>query len=137
MRRDLYSIGYSSLPVRMRACEVGLPHERLRCFIVAHADSERLWELQRWLRGACGNGKTLPPQACKYGIVAHIDSKSMEWASKSWGECVSGTIEPTLGRGVHGVSRRVDRIKAIGNSIVPQLAAVLMEGIKRIDELCT
>jgi DNA (cytosine-5)-methyltransferase 1 len=32
------------------------------------------------------------------------------------------TDRPLLGRGIHGISRRVDRVKAIGNSIVPQIA---------------
>jgi DNA (cytosine-5)-methyltransferase 1 len=32
--------------------------------------------------------------------------------------------EPRLGRVAHGVARRVDRLKAIGNGQVPQVAAL-------------
>lgn len=44
VRRDLWQRGYASVPVRMRAADVGLPHGRPRIFVVAYTDrdSERL-----------------------------------------------------------------------------------------------
>lgn len=38
--------------------------------------------------------------------------------------------EPAVGRLAHGVSRRVDRLKGLGNSIVPQIAELLFRQIK-------
>lgn len=45
----------------------------------------------------------------------------------------SWSAEPRLGRVAHGVPRRVDRIKALGNAIVPQVAVEIMRAIKAVD----
>ena len=43
--------------------------------------------------------------------------------------------EPSVGRVAHGIPRRVDRIKGLGNAIVPQIAQRIGETIKQIEEL--
>ncbi|MBA7686475.1 hypothetical protein ES703_94922 [subsurface metagenome] len=43
-------------------------------------------------------------------------------------------IEPELDRMVHGVPSRVDRLKSLGNSIVPQIAYIIFEAIKQIND---
>jgi len=43
------------------------------------------------------------------------------------------SIEPKLGRVANGVPSRVDRLKGLGNAIVPQVAALIMDRIKAID----
>lgn len=48
LRRELWRIGFASVPLRVRADEVGAVHARARVFVVAHTDSERLRELSRW-----------------------------------------------------------------------------------------
>jgi len=48
LRRRLYRLGYSSLPLRVRAAEVGAVHIRARGWLVAHAHCEPLRELSRW-----------------------------------------------------------------------------------------
>jgi len=40
------------------------------------------------------------------------------------------TTEPSVGRVAHGISNRVDRLRGIGNAIVPQVAKLIMERIK-------
>ena len=44
------------------------------------------------------------------------------------------STEPAVGRVAHGIPRRVDRLKGLGNAIVPQVAMVIMQAIKDIDE---
>ncbi len=40
VRRDLWALGYASVPLRLRADSFGAPHGRDRVFIVAHADRQ-------------------------------------------------------------------------------------------------
>lgn len=56
VRLDLHERGYASVPLQLSAAEVGAPHERLRCFVVAapYADSERLRLLSGRSSGARG-----------------------------------------------------------------------------------
>ena len=44
------------------------------------------------------------------------------------------TVEPELGRVAHGIPDRVDRLKGLGNAIVPQCAVIIMEQIKNLME---
>lgn len=41
--------------------------------------------------------------------------------------------EPGVGRVVHGLSNRVDRIKGLGNAIVPQIAYEIFKSVQKLD----
>ena len=41
------------------------------------------------------------------------------------------SVEPNVGRVANGISSRVDRLKGLGTAIVPQVAALIMERIKK------
>ena len=41
--------------------------------------------------------------------------------------------EPRVGRVVHGLSNRVDRIKGLGNAIVPQIAYEIFKSVQKLD----
>ena len=52
--------------------------------------------------------------------------------SGSWGgRGCNWAVEPNVGRVAHGVPRRVDRIKGLGNAIVPQIAMQIGLAIKQ------
>ena len=52
----------------------------------------------------------------------------------NWRQYVS---EPTIRRGDDGLRNRVDRLKALGNSVVPQVAAISLQRVKDIHEQLT
>ena len=44
-------------------------------------------------------------------------------------------VEPDVGRVVNGVPKRVDRLKGLGNAIVPQVAMYIMQRIKEVGKI--
>ena len=78
--------------------------------------------------GAQGNCEEMEPPIWKN---AFLNSKERRTLSANWQGYVS---EPCLCRGDDGLSNRVARIKAMGNSIVPACAAVPLQRIKDLDE---
>ena len=62
---------------------------------------------------------------------AFLNSKERRTLSPNWTGYVS---EPSLCRGDDGLRGRVARLKALGNSIVPQCAAVPLQRIKDLNE---
>jgi len=58
------------------------------------------------------------------------ETRSPICASQKWN---NWSTEPNVGRVVHGVPSRMDRLKSLGNAIVPQVAMQIMKAIKEID----
>ena len=107
LRSELYRLGYASVPFRMRASNVGAHHERARIFVVANADSELLRELSGWWHGS---GREMATQL----------AQSQDFAPERL-----GTDD--------GLSNWVDRRRALGNAIVPQLAEIIGKGILELE----
>ena len=86
---------------------------------VADSDSERLKE-QWWPFSTTGKRKEFweEPQRCSSREI------SQWWES-----------EPDVGRVAHGIPNRVDRLKSLGNSLVPQIPFMIANCIKQIEEL--
>jgi DNA (cytosine-5)-methyltransferase 1 len=57
------------------------------------------------------------------------DSEPQEWAAKPWCERHPWAFEPNVGRVANGVSGRVDRLKQLGNSVVPQIPEIIGRAI--------
>ncbi len=106
---DLDRAGYSCRAFVIPACAVGADHQRNRVWIVAHADRSRSQE--RFLH----SGASSEARCDVYGKDSALDS----WR----------TSEPPLVRAFHGIPRRVDRIRALGNAIVPQIAEMIGHAI--------
>ncbi len=84
---------------------------------LADSTSERL-QAQRergWLQQT-------EKQTCP--VIERRSLLGKEWCAGWW------DAEPAMGRVANGVPHRVDRLRGLGNSIVPQIAAMLFEQIK-------
>ena len=104
---DLESLGYLTTWGIFSAREVGAPHQRKRVYILADS-----------------SGKGL--QRC--GITRNISGKESQPDDQFAPRCNSAQIgewepEPNFCRVVDGIADRVDRIRMLGNGIVPQTAA--------------
>lgn len=105
---DLAACGYDATWDCIPASSIGAPHRRDRLFIVAHAMRDRLEGLQQaW-------------PAARAAIRGTGDS----W----W------TLEPALGRVADGVPHRVDRLRCLGNAVVPQVAEVVGRVVMQLEE---
>jgi len=118
---DLEATGYSARTFIIPAVAADAPHRRDRCWIVAHADSDSKSD------GSINGKKRL------VGDTTSTRCESGQKWSRSWGE-ISGQqwweAEPSICRVVDGLSGRVHRIRQLGNSIVPQVAARILWAIK-------
>jgi DNA (cytosine-5)-methyltransferase 1 len=145
---DLEGLGYTVWPVCLPACAVDAPHQRQRIWIVAHAERQG----PQGYRGECGLGKGGEEvEACRSGNVADAIlqqwDRGMQWSSwwarepldplqdarRRMQEEGLSIPESLLGRVAYGVPDRVDRLKGLGNAIVPQIAEALGRMILEAD----
>jgi len=107
---SLAEIGYDAEWQDIRAEDMGAPHRRERIWIVAYPNTTRLQGCAEARNDGENGAQPCDqfPTGCGRG-----------WAT-----------EPDVGRLAHGVSSRVDRLRGLGNSIVPQIAQLIFEQIK-------
>jgi DNA (cytosine-5)-methyltransferase 1 len=108
--RDLERLGYAARAGVAGAGEMGAPHRRQRIFILADAGSQRCGAG----RGGAGVDGSTP--AGKQG-GAWAEPVRRDW----WAH------EPSVGRVAYGFPGRMDRIRALGNAVVPQVAQYVGE----------
>lgn len=111
---DLEAEGYTTRTFIVPACGVDAQHKRDRVWIVAHADSQRGRSGDAEWQDAASTGE--PPRDTRH------DPRGMgPWDA-----------EPAVGRVANGIPRRVDRLRGLGNAIVPQIAQRIGETIKQV-----
>lgn len=131
---ELTALGYDSRWTIVSASEFGAPHLRERWFLLAHANSDGIWSesISKHER----KSKTISIDHGSKEFMADTNSvrklqpqgsKQDEWGRSSHSSWWS--IEPEVGRMANGISFRVDRIKGLGNSVVPMQAR---EAFKRL-----
>lgn len=146
---ELESQDYSCWTFVLPACAVNAPHRRDRVWIVAHSrrKSEGSQTQPKWApihTPGCGSEVV----AASNTTLAHSQGERLQRdtqgqvfrqpdiSQQPWGGSKDKhggwATEPPVGRVVNGLPRRVDRIKGLGNAIVPQLAYQIF---KHIDEL--
>jgi DNA (cytosine-5)-methyltransferase 1 len=131
----LASLGYDAEWECLPASAFGAPHRRDRVFIVSYAKGERCGA--RWARRVIGtsawqedetnvadaadairrpNSSQARTSRSEQTIESRRDGSDYKPRGDWW------SVEPELGRVAHGVPRRVDRLRGLGNAVVPQVA---------------
>jgi len=136
--RDLAESGYDAWWDVLPAAAVGAPHQRDRVFIVAYSHADR--------GGREANEKLHGAEAADTSVWdsfgGYVDGLGDEVANANY-EGESGNLkgeqkkifcgadvercgwwisEPDVGRVADGVPQRVDRLRCLGNAVVPQVA---------------
>lgn len=127
--QGLRSSGYAVEATRIQASDVGAPHRRERLFVVAYADSDGRQEFAT--TRVHGHGQSWDDVArCSFPPPPNDAEGWKTWRA-------DGNPEPGICRAANGVSSRMDgftrrnRLKALGNSVVPQVAEVIGQEIIR------
>lgn len=105
---QLQNIGYNTNIMRVSADEVGADHKRNRWWLVAHPYNESKFQ------------STINAKMAELQKIQNYFRRT---------EYPAGIF-----RASNGISDRVDRLKSLGNSIVPQVAEVIFRAIKEIDD---
>lgn len=106
---DLEAASYTWWTFVIPACSLGAGHARRRVWIVANANSKGLQKRQ---------------------INAGMEGKKEEGiAGQTSPVCTWWATEPSLVRVLDGVSGRVDRIRSLGNAVVPQIPEIIGKAI--------
>jgi len=155
---DLENIDYETRAILLPACAVGAPHRRDRCFIVAHSNSNgrdrrinncenrSLQDTEEWInkkdnkercRGINRISKDGP-------ILSHTNSPRLKGHGNVQergreehpmpGICSRWETEPAVGRVVDGFPGRVDRLRCLGNAVVPQQVFPILKYIAEIEK---
>lgn len=128
---DLAALGCSVGWGIWGACDVGALHRRERVFLVAFSDAARKRRDQNAVqRGDSAESRTEANerriQACRLQ-PERVRSCIPEYVG--WWE-----TEPDVGRVANGVSARVDRLRCLGNAVVPQQAYPIFKAIAEFEE---
>ncbi len=150
---DLESEGYSCQTFIIPACAVNAPHRRDRVWILAYSERigwgrrnyENVQRKDRPLQteGSCsGKKQRILADSTGIGIQGGGTNRKQEPQVHA-GQAISGgdssgdgrnhwEIEPDVGRVADGIPNRVDRLKQLGNAVVPQVVEVIGRAIMEI-----
>ena len=157
---DLDALGYSCRPFAIPACAIDAKHRRERIWIVGYADRtgnrfNRFSDDGNWTKKSEERGRVErdKPSAAGKNVAdtASLGCLEME-QSISGRERIEGPSgkaeygsqpagggwwapEPDVGRVANGVPSRVDRLRALGNAVVPQIPEIIGRAILEAERL--
>jgi DNA (cytosine-5)-methyltransferase 1 len=153
---DLEGEGYAARPFIVPACAADAPHRRDRVWIIARnvADAQSLHsdgsgehsqqsERQVPQLGDSRGENNVADTASKRQQGSRLHGRSQHSAQNKDGQADRADNssqrdaqfwlpEPAVGRVANGIPRRVDRLRGLGNAIVPQIAMRIGQTIKAV-----
>jgi DNA (cytosine-5)-methyltransferase 1 len=153
---DLESIGYRWRTFIIPACAVNAKHRRDRTFVVAHSnsirnnskekcrfdgDGEKEMQKRNISQSKSSDIGNLIPDSNSKRLEGSKNSGEISRKGKKFNEQLAGcdktgatwAIEPNVGRVANGIPNRVDRIKSLGNAVVPQQIYPIFKYIMEIE----
>jgi DNA (cytosine-5)-methyltransferase 1 len=134
---DLASLGYDAEWHCIPASALGAPHRRDRIWIMAYPNSQH-WRAKRPIKiSPRRQARDQPCGSNSDGSNTNSEGLEGQWTLSSrikeelndtsyscwWG------IEPRVGRVANGVPSRMDRLKQLGNAVVPQIPELIGKAI--------
>lgn len=132
--KDLEREGYNVVVFDFEAAAVGAPHRRERVAIVANACS---YGLQGCGGKPLPGRNELPAQTLRSGrSYAHRDNWPVESRLGGVVDGISRWLDEPLDipRVTNGTKNRVDRLKCLGNAVVPQQFFPIFKAIMEVEE---
>jgi DNA (cytosine-5)-methyltransferase 1 len=119
MLRDLAAMGYDAEWGCFKASDAGAPHRRTRLFLLAYSDGPRP---PQHVREPGDARQEQPPAIGTGGGVEFPPGPDDTDGWRRWTR--AGGPQPGVRGGSHGAPDRVDRIRLLGNGVVPAQAAL-------------
>jgi DNA (cytosine-5)-methyltransferase 1 len=110
---DLADIGYDAQWRVVSAAGMGAPHRRDRLIIVAYPTQ---------LHGDVFNNYPTSGMEPRTSTKLRNNRRAAGVAQRTSNTRTYWSVEPNMGRMVNGVPNRVDRLRGLGNAVVPQVA---------------
>jgi DNA (cytosine-5)-methyltransferase 1 len=140
---NLESEGYETQTFIIPACAVNAKHRRNRVWIVGNSNSVRMegTRTKQQTTRISGRGENVADTNTKRvqrrtitGSVKESRKNSNQFFERRSKTNSVWPAEPNVGRVAHGVPGRVDRLKGLGNAIVPQVAYEIFRSIVLIEK---
>ncbi len=147
--KDLERAGYHVVVFNFEAAAVGAWHRRSRVFFVGIADvadadgsglqGRKQPETPDAAEDAGEQPSRVPAGECSEAVYDAMrsgcagDARREQSQELADGRCWSA--EPDVGRVAHGIPARVDRLKCLGNAVVPQQAYPIFKALMEEDTL--
>lgn len=155
---ELEGQGYATQSFVIPACSVDAPHKRDRVWILAHTNSNRIFPPpeEHCIHRSCENetkgsaltsntsGSSTPLahtqgeriqglRTCGQQVAHSHAGKGLPVRESERSRETNWKAEPRVDRVVDGLPNRVDRIKGLGNAIVPQVAFQIYQAINKFN----
>jgi DNA (cytosine-5)-methyltransferase 1 len=137
--RDLAACGYDAEWDCLSAAQFGAPHLRFRVFLIAysHGRIERRGVFEEW------QSDRRNPDVARDGAkggVANSDGNGDAQGERDYeawravpAVCDWWAAEPEVGRVADGIPNRMDRLRCLGNAVVPQVAEWIGRRIAEVE----
>lgn len=141
---DLAKAGYDAEWFTLCASDFGAPHKRERVFIIADSQSNRIQKAEQWnipyfLTLSFSERLSFFAQESLQGELGFKDWQDIRSIAELEGR--PRIPKPLIRRGDDGLRTKLDnylykeRIQALGNAVVPQVAQFIAREIKRVIEI--